>query len=573
MSTTRHPLTISTILLLGTIAVLGAGHAAAADTAPHCPRMVVRAYFDDPTKISEATRWTDPWEINTTEGYLIVDVDAGGVARLESAGFRVVKDEELTQMMCEPPRPLKDQKSGIVGLPCYRTVDETFADVQRLVDAYPDLTEWIDIGNSWEKNHGRDPGFDGEDLMVLKLTNRATQGVGTPADPDSKPVLFVVGGLHSRECAPPELLTRFAEGLLESYDSDADATWLLDEHEIHLLIFANPDGRLRAQQRVWWRKNANNNHCTDSELRGVDLNRNFEFLWNCCGQSSGEECDLTYHGSGPASEPETQAVQNYARSIFPDQWTPEPPDDATGVFLDIHSYGRQVFWPWFHRGAPPPNWAGLKTLGRKLAYFNAYSPEEVSGALDGSAVDFAYGELGIASFLFELGTAFFQNCGYFESTIVPQHLDALLYAAKIARTPYITPAGPDVFDIDLRSGRVLVEGEPLQISARTSDGRYQNSNGAEPSQNVVAVEVFLDTPPWHDEPGTSWEMSPEDGAFDSSIERVEVNIDTANLDRGRHTLFFRARDADGVWGAVSAEFFWIYDPFGPVRRPGGRVSP
>ena len=34
--------------------------------------------------------------------------------------------------------------------------------------------------------------------------------------------------------------------------ADADATWILDEHEIHLLLFLNPDGRRRAEQGSWF---------------------------------------------------------------------------------------------------------------------------------------------------------------------------------------------------------------------------------------------------------------------------------------------------------------------------------
>ncbi len=76
---------------------------ATAAQAPDCTVVVVRASFDHPDMVSEVTSWTDPWEINRDEGYLVVEVDEGGFARLESAGFEVVVDHELTEMMC-PPR-------------------------------------------------------------------------------------------------------------------------------------------------------------------------------------------------------------------------------------------------------------------------------------------------------------------------------------------------------------------------------------------------------------------------------------------------------------------------------------
>ncbi len=557
-------------------AVPVAGQIATSDeSALDCPAVVVRAYFEHPDMVSEVSRWTDPWEINRTERYLVVDVDEEELTRLESAGFDVVVDHELTETMCVPRRPLLGQKAGIVGLPCYRTVDETFADVESLVSQYPDLAEWIDIGDSWEMHSGWEPGFNGDDLMVLKLGNRRTPGIGTPADPDSKPILFVQGSIHARECPGPELLTRFAEDLLAGYDTDADSTWLLDEHEIHLLLFLNPDGRRRAELGAYWRKNANNNHCTRTDDRGVDLNRNFEFQWNCCGQSSNQECEQTYHGTGGASEPETRAVQDYLRSIFPDQWTPEPRRDSTGVYIDIHSYGREIYWPWLHTIAAPPNRSALVTFGRKLAYFNGYEPVSVVGSLDGGAIDFAYGDLGVASYLFELGTAFFQDCNRFETRILPDNLRALRYAAKVSRTPYVTPSGPDVTSLDLPNGRRVYGGQRLRIEARANDSKYHSGNGSgiEPSQDISAVRVSVDRPPWHPEPGPSWKMLPTDGAYDSFDERVELDFDTSGFEAGRHTIFVRAEDTDGNWGPVSAEFFWVTGADGGTRQPGGRVVP
>ena len=42
-------------------------------------------------------------------------------------------------------------------------------------------------------------------------------------------------------------VTRFAEQLVAGYGVEADATWLLDFHEIHLLLQTNPDGRKQAR--------------------------------------------------------------------------------------------------------------------------------------------------------------------------------------------------------------------------------------------------------------------------------------------------------------------------------------
>jgi carboxypeptidase T len=408
--------------------------------ADDCPT-VVRAWFADRSQVAAVASWTEPWEVRYDQGYLVVAVDADGFARLMAAGLELEIDERMTSRLCTPLKRLEGQTESIPGYPCYRLVEETFTDALALTVAHPDLAQLIDVGDSWEKT--APGGLPGYDMMVLKLTNSAVPGTPTGSGPPhGKPRLLVTSAIHAREYTTTELMLRFAEQLLAEYGTGADATWLLDEHEIHLLLHTNPDGRKHAETGESWRKNTNENYCgPTSPDRGADLNRNFEFQWACCGGSSGYPCDITYRGPAAASEPETQAVEAYARAIFPDQRAPElnaaAPADATGVYFDIHSYSELVLWPWGFTSNPTGNNAALRALGRRLAWFNGYTPEQSIGLYptDGTTVDFAYGDLGVASYTFELGTDFFQDCGSFESTILPDNLESLRYAAKVARPP------------------------------------------------------------------------------------------------------------------------------------------
>jgi hypothetical protein len=430
-------------------------------------------------------------------------------------------------------------------------VEETFATAQSIAAAYPKLATWIDAGDSWEKSVD----LGGYDMKVLRLTNSDIAG--------PKPKIFITSSIHAREYTPAELITRLAEDLVDNYGTDADATWLLDYHEIHLMLQANPDGRKMAEVGWSWRKNTNQNYCSPtSSSRGADLNRNFEFLWGCCGGSSGYECALTYRGPSPASEPEVQAVQNYLRAQFDDQRGPgidDPaPLDATGIYLDIHSSGRLMLWPWGFTSNPAPNGSQLQTLGRKLAYFNGYYPEQAIGLYptDGTTDDFAYGELGLAAYTFELGTQFFQSCSYFENTLEPANMPSLIYALKVARTPYMTPAGPDATDLALSAESSLSgfpAGTSVSLTATIDDTRYNTRNGTEPSQTISAAEYYVDVPPW-DNPGLSVGMSPVDGIFDNKVENVEATIDTNGWSIGQHIIFVRGKDSAGNWGAYSAVF-------------------
>ncbi len=511
--------------------------------------LVVHVYYENVAQLRDLARY-DIWERNKEGGYVVIAMDAYTYAYLEQLGYRLEIDDALTAQLNTPNKALPSQVNGIPGYPCYRTVEETYAAAQAIVTAHPTLATWTDVGDSWEKSVGQPDGYD---MLVLKLTNSAIAG--------SKPKLFITASIHAREYTPAELTTRFAEYLVNNYNGDPDATWLLDHHEIHLMLHANPDGRKEAEAGKSWRKNTNENYCgPNSNNRGADLNRNFSFQWGCCGGSSSFQCDLTYRGPSPASEPETQAIQNYMLAQFPDQRLPDlnaaAPADATGVYLDIHSYSQLVLWPWGFTSTVAPNGTALQTLGRKFAYFNGYEPQQAIDLYptDGTTDDFAYGELGLAAYTFELGTAFFEQCSTFENTIVPANMPALIYAAKVARTPYLTPAGPDALNVAVSASPVTA-GTPVNLTAVINDTRYNNMNGAEPTQSIAAAEYYVDTPPWQG--GTPLPMAATDGTFNSTVENVTAAVDTTGLSAGRHILFVRGRDAANNWGAFSAVFLTV----------------
>lgn len=566
---------VSLLLILSTLLILQASDTrasrllippitpvlnAALPTPPYVPgaqetnlnSYVVRAYFTHPEMIRlVSSRW-EPWEVNYQAGYLVLEVDSSGIEYLRASGFRVEVDQKLTYLVNRPAVLLPDQTGGIPSYPCYRTVEETYSTAAEIAAAYPNLASWLDIGDTWEKiTPGGNSGYD---LMVLRLTNALVPG--------PKPKLFVMSSLHAREYAPAELSTRFAEYLVSRYSTDPDITYLLDYFEIHLLLMANPDGRKKAETGLAWRKNTNNNFCSNTNSRGVDLNRNFDFAWGCCGGSSSYACDETFRGSSAASEPEVQAIQNYVSSIYPD-WrldddlTTPADSNASGIFLDVHSYGKLVLWPWGFTSSLAPNSSALQTLGRKFAYFNSYTPEQsiYLYPTDGTTDDFAYGRLGLPAYTIELGTAFFQDCNSFRNIIVPDNIQALLYAAKASQAPYQIPSGPDAFDVQMLPSSAAL-GDSILVQATLDDRLVA---GGEPTQNISAAEYSIDQPPWIN--GTpTYPLQAADGAFDARFESVQATLDTSGLTHGKHTLYVRGRDASGNWGPVSAFFFAIIDP-------------
>jgi len=525
---------------------------------------VVRAYFDDPLVAAKAVMSLDALESEYEKGYIVLRATEEDIETARRAGMRIVDDDDYVSVALPSEPPSEVVQGTIAGFPCYRTVEKTYASARAIADRHPTLAKWSRVGRSWMMMQNAGEGYD---LMALRLTNEATTG--------TKPILLITTAIHAREYTTAELGLRFAEYLVDSYETDADARWLLDHQEVHLVLQANPDGRKRAEEGVLWRKNHNTNYCPASRP-GVDLNRNFAFEWDHAGGSSDHHCSQTFRGPGPASEPETRAVANYMWRLFPDVRGPADtsaaPSGTSGVYLDIHSHGRLVLWPWGHKYRLAPNATALQTFGRKLAFFNDYLPLQGIGLYPatGTTIDHAYGALGVASLLYELGTTFFQNCNDFESSILDANLDSLLYAFKVARTPYLTPAGPDVRNLSLSGGASttgVAAGSPVRLSAILDDTRYQDSNGAEPTQTIAGGEYTIDVPHWN-AGAVAHPVSAADGSFDSSAEQATATIDTFGLEAGRHTVFVRARDADGNWGAVSAVFLFVQNADDPRDDTG-----
>ncbi len=548
----RRTLTVGLLLLALAAAAAGAPSLAAPAPIPGDGPWVLRAYGWTDEALRELGSRFDHFTVFPEKGMLLIQAeDRDELAVLRQEGLRLEVDEGRTATLrrIEQHRALgAESLASIPGFECYRTVEETLATGAALAAQHPALATWIDAGDSWEKIHLPPAGYD---LRVLRLTNS-----GVPGD---KPALLVTSSIHPREYTTAELVTRFAEALVAGYGVDPDATWILDHHEVHLMLLANPDGRIRAETGLSWRKNADNDFCTDSNDRGIDLNRNFDFQWGCCGGSSGGACDQTFRGPSATSEPESQAIQAYMTATFPDQ---RPDDlttpaalDAEGIYLDVHSSGQVVLSSWGFTTTDPPNAQGILTLGRKYAFFPGYAAQLGSlGTVDGATKDFAYGRLGVPAYTVELGTAFFEECSFFEASIVPGNLAGLLHAAKNVRAPYVTPSGPDAVDPAVPTLPVAA-GQPVTVTATLDDTRY---DGPEPSQNILSAELYLDVPPW--QPGTPIALAAADGAFDETVEEVTGTLDTTGLAPGRHTLFVRGEDAAGNFGAVSAAFLFVLDP-------------
>lgn len=596
-----NPLLAASFLQFANTPVVLPSASAVVKAAESSKAVVAEITFPSLEKLQWLSTHIDIWEVHhgptLGHGYVVALLPQVMVTDLRAQGYDVTVDPLKSGLLTWRPIVTAQQNAGIPGFPCYRTVEETYATLESIATAHPTLARWVDIGDSWDKTHPGGP--DGYDLQALILTNQEIPG--------PKPTFFLMAAIHAREFTTAEVATRFAELLINGYGDDGDVTWLLDTTEIHIVAQANPDGRKEAEDVVLWRKNTNSDGCPNANpffsYYGVDLNRNSSFKWNGCEGfdcSSANTCVDTFRGEAAASEPETQALQSYMASIFTDQRgsadSDAAPLDTTGLMISLHSYSELILYPWGWSASPTANDSALATLGRKFGYFTGYEVCQSGepGCIyqtDGTTDDWAYGELGIAAYTFELGTSFFQQCTYFETSIVEETLTALTFAAKSARAPYMLPAGPEVLSLtttvtnvvpittvvpiadQIRNGvgsvapsATLTTVAPiLLVDAIANDTRFDSNGwGIEPTEVISAARLTISAISWLTATEV-YTMTAVDGAFDGKVEAIHARLQLSNAPAAQYYLLIESQDAAGNWGVPTAALVSIAPPTGIIE--------
>lgn len=176
--------------------------------------------------------------------------------------------------------------------------------------------------------------------------------LGTAQGPARTGVL-VTGGMHAREWGGSDVCIAFATNLLRSYEDGselrygdkvfaaADVRAVLQGLDVFVFPDVNPDGKAYSQavdpgrpQGFWWRKNRRPAG-TPGGAEGVDLNRNFDFLWDSGIGTASDPAQSTYKGPSAFSEPEARNVR----------WLL---DTHPGIrcFADVHAFGELILYSW-----------------------------------------------------------------------------------------------------------------------------------------------------------------------------------------------------------------------------------
>lgn len=224
---------------------------------------IAHLYCVDPWKIKgrnvdfEPIHPLTPAAPKESNQWHVVQVDIDNFRKLRDMGIPVKVDPEMSRAYLMPALPAKDTPMEVTTMGTgdqtdYRSIETLLSDLRQMATNYPSISELVDFGDSYNKTAG----LGGYDLLALKVTNQSIT--------NSKPVFFMISMMHGNEVACGETAMMYLDWLLSNYGQNADATWIVDHHEIWVAPAVNPDGR-----RVRVRQNA----------RGVDLNRNFTFKW------------------------------------------------------------------------------------------------------------------------------------------------------------------------------------------------------------------------------------------------------------------------------------------------------
>lgn len=311
-----------------------------------------------------------------------------------------------------PPRPAYVREAAGVH-----------AELHALAAAHPASARLLDIGDSARRV--ADPAT-GHDLFALVL--------GTRADDPDVPRVLLTAGVHGRETANPRLLLDWARSTLDrAAAGDAARRALLDARTVVIVPVLNPDGLdtvvrgLEAGDAddAWHRGN-------HGKAGAVDLNRNFDNRWGAGDATPGGR---HYRGPHPASEPEVQALQEFARALRP------------AAVYDLHSPGRVVLVP---QGAPDAR-AAAELVARATGYEVTTSADRWERPVGGGTVkDWAHDQLGAVSLTIETGDAHHQSDSQYADTrarMLPA-LDALVATVDGRRA---TPAAAAAVVGDHRS--------------------------------------------------------------------------------------------------------------------------
>lgn len=229
--------------------------------------------------------------------------------------------------------------------------------------------------------------------------------------------VLIFGGIHGREYMTTQLVMEqmgeFVENLLHEDRTYKGYSYseLLKDRALHIIPMANPDGVTVSQfgaegmqspgirEQVWeiadedgarmpWRSY----FCRwKSNAEGVDVNRNFDALWEDYVDGIGRPSREKYKGTAPESTREAQALVNLTKK------------ENFSRTVSYHSSGGVIYWAFGQQGELAVR---TQAFANRIAAVTGYEPDGNYEELDPAGYkDWALLKMGIPSLTIEIGRA------------------------------------------------------------------------------------------------------------------------------------------------------------------------
>jgi hypothetical protein len=256
----------------------------------------------------------------------------------------------------------------------------TYAEVGRQLDTmrllYPNIvTAKESIGTS---NEGRA-------IWAVKISDNP--GLNETDEPEA----LYTALHHAREPMGMMSALYYMWWLLENYQTDPEAAYLVNNRQIWFIPVVNPDGYFYNQTTNpngggMWRKNRRVN---SPGVYGVDPNRNYGpmYMWDSQivpGGSSTSPSSDTYRGTAPFSEPENQAIDRFMRAR------------RINAAYNYHTYGNYLIYPWGWNARESADSVLFRDWTYTMSAVNRFTPgtdmQTVNYSTRGVSDDYMYGD-------------------------------------------------------------------------------------------------------------------------------------------------------------------------------------
>ncbi|MDD2564031.1 MAG: M14 family metallopeptidase, partial [Salinivirgaceae bacterium] len=255
----------------------------------------------------------------------------------------------------------------------YHNHNEMLAELDEMHSLFPDLI-------SVKAPASTTTTIEGRPIYMVRISNN-------PEIDQDKPKVLYTGLIHAREPAGMQQMLFQMWYLLENYATNPEIEYLVNNLELFFIPCVNPDGYIHNQNTDpngggMWRKNKRMNA---GGSVGVDLNRNFGYMWGY--NNSGSSTDgnsMTYRGTSGFSEPETQVIKEVCESR------------AFSLALNNHTYSDILIYPFGYDNVLTPDSSIFIEYAKRMTQANGYAYgtcyQTLNYTSNGGSDDWFYGE-------------------------------------------------------------------------------------------------------------------------------------------------------------------------------------